>query len=43
MKQPILFGSVVDQAALSGLLRNVRDVGMPLISVTRVWLSQTDT
>jgi hypothetical protein len=27
---------VVDQAALHGLLRKVRDVGMPLISVMRV-------
>lgn len=31
-----LTGSVVDQAALHGLLRKVRDLGMPLISVTRV-------
>ena len=27
---------VVDQAALFGLLRKVRDLGMPLISVSRV-------
>ena len=27
---------VVDQAALHGLLRKVRDMGMPLISATRV-------
>lgn len=26
----------VDQAALHGLLRQVRDLGMPLLSVTRV-------
>ena len=32
----ILSGSVVDQAALFGLLRKVRDLGMPLISVTHV-------
>jgi hypothetical protein len=31
-----------DQAALHGLLRKVRDLGMPLISVTRVWPSQDD-
>ena len=29
----ILAGPVVDQAALYGLLRKVRDVGMPLLSV----------
>ena len=29
-------GPVVDQAALYGLLRKVRDLGMPLLSVTRV-------
>ncbi len=31
----LLTGPVVDQAALYGLLRKVRDLGMPLISVTR--------
>ena len=29
----LLTGPVVDQAALYGLLRKVRDVGMPLLSV----------
>jgi hypothetical protein len=33
---------VVDQAALHGLLRRVRDVGMPLLSVTRVEPGQAD-
>jgi len=32
----VLAGRVVDQAALHGLLRKVRDLGMPLISVTLV-------
>lgn len=32
----ILAGPVVDQAALHGLLRNVRDLGLPLISVMEV-------
>jgi len=29
----ILSGPVVDQAALHGLLRNVRDLGLPLVSI----------
>ncbi|HLY26180.1 MAG TPA: hypothetical protein VKQ72_07560 [Aggregatilineales bacterium] len=32
----LLSGPVVDQAALHGLLKKVRDLGMPLISVNRV-------
>src|SRR5438067_5821087 len=32
----VLTGSVVDQAALHGLLKKVRDLGMPLVSVMRV-------
>lgn len=32
----LLTGSVIDQAALHGLLRKVRDLGMPLLSVNRV-------
>ena len=32
----LLSGPVVDQAALHGLLRKVRDLGMPLISAVRV-------
>ena len=31
-----LTGPVVDQAALHGLLRKVRDLGMPLVSVMHV-------
>jgi len=34
--ETLLTGPVVDQAALYGLLRKVRDVGMPLVSVMRV-------
>jgi hypothetical protein len=34
--ETLLTGSVVDQAALYGLLKKVRDLGMPLISVIRV-------
>jgi hypothetical protein len=32
----ILRGAVVDQAALHGLLQKVRDVGLPLLSVTQI-------
>ena len=32
----LLTGPVADQAALHGLLKKVRDLGMPLISVVRV-------
>jgi hypothetical protein len=32
----ILAGPVVDQAALHGLLRKVRDLGLPLLSVIQV-------
>lgn len=32
----ILAGPVVDQAALHGLLRKVRDLGLPLVSVMEV-------
>ncbi|MFN8377033.1 MAG: hypothetical protein U0452_00020 [Anaerolineae bacterium] len=34
--ETLLSGLVVDQAALHGLLRRVRDLGLPLISVMRV-------
>ncbi len=34
--ETLLTGPVADQAALHGLLRKVRDVGMPLLSLTRV-------
>lgn len=38
----LLTGPVVDQAALHGLLRKIRDLGLPLISITRVTPGGTD-
>lgn len=34
--ETLLSGPVLDQAALYGLLKKVRDLGMPLISVNRL-------
>lgn len=36
----VLRGPVADQAALYGLLRKVRDLGLPLLSVVRVEADQ---
>jgi hypothetical protein len=38
----LLTGPVVDQAALHGLLKKVRDLGMPLLSVICVEPGQAD-
>ena len=38
----LLTGPVIDQAALHGLLRKVRDLGMPLLSVDSVKPDQED-
>ena len=37
----LLIGQVIDQAALHGLLKKVRDLGMPLLSVNRVQYYET--
>lgn len=38
----LLSGPVVDQAALHGWLKKVRDLGMPLLSVKRIEPDPTD-
>ncbi len=38
----LLTGTVTDQAELYGLLRKVRDLGIPLLSVNRVKPDQRD-
>jgi len=38
----VLTGPVIDQAALHSLLRKVRDLGLPLLSVNRVEPGQAD-
>jgi len=40
--ETLLTGPVVDQAALHGVLKKVRDLGMPLLSVSRVKPGHTD-
>jgi hypothetical protein len=37
----LLTGPVIDQAALHGLLKKVRDLGMPLVSVNRVQVNES--
>ena len=39
----LLTGPVIDQAALHGLLKKVRDLGMPLVSVSPVEPGPTTT
>jgi hypothetical protein len=40
--ETLLTGPVIDQAALHGLLKKVRDVGMPLLSINCVTPSQAE-
>ena len=41
--ETLLTCPVVDQAALYGLLRKVRDLGLPFISVTRAQTDQSES
>ena len=38
----VIHGEVADQAALHGLLQTLRDLGLPLISVTPIEADQRD-
>ncbi len=38
----VLSGLIADQAALHGLLQRVRDLGLPLVSVTRMESDKTN-
>ena len=38
----LLTGQVIDQAALHGILKKIRDLGMPLLSVNVVDLNRPD-
>jgi hypothetical protein len=40
--ETLLIGPVVDQAALHGLFKKLRDLGLPLLSVSRVEPEQAD-
>ena len=40
--ETLLTGPVIDQAALHGLLKKVRDLGMPLVSVSPLEHGQAD-
>jgi hypothetical protein len=41
--ETLLTGPIVDQAALYGLLKKVRDLGMPLVSVNCIQPGPTNT
>jgi hypothetical protein len=40
--ETLLTGPVVDQAALHGLLKKIRDLGLPLVSAVRLQPDQTE-
>lgn len=40
--ETLLTGPVADQAALHGVLKKLRDLGIPLLSVNRIESGQTD-
>jgi hypothetical protein len=40
--EAVLYGTIVDQAALHGLLTRVRDLGLPLVAVRSVGPTSKD-
>lgn len=40
--ETLLTGHVIDQSALHGLLKKIRDLGMPLLSVNRIEPDQAE-
>jgi hypothetical protein len=42
-EKTLLTGPVADQAALFGLLNKIRDIGLPLLAVNRVEVSESET
>lgn len=38
----LITGMVIDQAMLYGLLKKVRDLGLPLVAVNRIEIDQSD-
>jgi len=41
--ETLLIGAVIDEAALHGLLKKVRDLGLPLLSVNSAGVGPQDT
>jgi len=39
--QTLITGPMTDQAALHGLLKKVRDLGLPLLSVVQIQINET--
>jgi hypothetical protein len=39
----VLSGEIIDQAALHGLLKIIRDLGLPLLSVNRILMEPSET
>jgi hypothetical protein len=40
--ETLMMGTLVDQAALHGLLNKIRDIGLPLLSVNKVEIKEDE-
>jgi hypothetical protein len=40
LKETLLTGPIIDQAALHGILNKIRDLGLPLLSVKQVEIEE---